>query len=132
MDLGTFSVSLSVKDLATTRAFYEKLGFSVYAGEAEHGFLIGLSMDGPADIHDVQRVDKGGAGTHAKVMRAARLLADAGADGLAFNALCLAGCANDREEVGLGLAGVVAEDQGALSPVFVPDMPRDAPSQRAH
>ena len=41
---------------------------------AEHGFLLGLSMDGPADIHDAQRVDKGGAGTHAKVMRAARLL----------------------------------------------------------
>ena len=39
---------------------------------AEHGFLVGLSMDGPADIHDAQRVDKGGKPTHAKVMRAAR------------------------------------------------------------
>ena len=30
MDLGTFSLSLSVKDLAATRAFYEKLGFTVF------------------------------------------------------------------------------------------------------
>jgi uncharacterized protein len=52
---------------------------------AEHGFLVGLSMDGPADIHDAQRVDKGGAGTHARVMRAARLLAAAGAES---NILC--------------------------------------------
>ena len=44
---------------------------------AEHGFLIGLSMDGPEDIHDAQRVDKGGKGTHAQVMRAARLLPEA-------------------------------------------------------
>lgn len=30
MDLGQFSVSLTVKDLAASRAFYEKLGFEVY------------------------------------------------------------------------------------------------------
>ena len=29
MDLGNFSVSLAVKDLAASRAFYEKLGASV-------------------------------------------------------------------------------------------------------
>ena len=29
MDLGTFSISLAVKDLATSRGFYEKLGFDV-------------------------------------------------------------------------------------------------------
>ena len=52
---------------------------------AEHDFLIGLSMDGPQDIHDAQRVDKGGKGTHAQVMRAARLLQEAGAE---FNILC--------------------------------------------
>ena len=52
---------------------------------AEHNFLIGLSMDGPEDIHDAQRVDKGGKGTHAQVMRAARLLQEAGAE---FNILC--------------------------------------------
>lgn len=40
MSLGCFSVSLAVKDLATSKAFYEKLGFCVYAGEMAHGFLI--------------------------------------------------------------------------------------------
>lgn len=32
LDLGNFSVSLAVKDLAASRAFYEKLGFKVVAG----------------------------------------------------------------------------------------------------
>jgi uncharacterized protein len=40
----------------------------------EHDFLIGLSMDGPAELHDYYRVDKGGAPTHHKVLAAARLL----------------------------------------------------------
>jgi predicted lactoylglutathione lyase len=33
VDLGAFSVSLAVKDLAVSRAFYEKLGFEVTGGE---------------------------------------------------------------------------------------------------
>jgi len=40
MDLGTFSVSLSVKDLGTTRAFYEKLGFSVFHDASEQGYIM--------------------------------------------------------------------------------------------
>ena len=40
MQLGAFSVSLAVKDLAASRAFYEKLGFSQVGGEAEHNWLI--------------------------------------------------------------------------------------------
>lgn len=32
MDLGTFSVSLSVKDIAVSKAFYEKLGFEALPG----------------------------------------------------------------------------------------------------
>ena len=40
MELGTFSVSLAVKDLAASRAFYEKLGFTAFAGDAAHGWLI--------------------------------------------------------------------------------------------
>ena len=60
---------------------------------AEHGFLVGLSMDGPPDIHDAQRVDKGGAPTHARVLRAARLLAEAGAE---FNILCTVHAVNAR------------------------------------
>ena len=40
MELGTFSLSLSVKDLATTRAFYEKLGFEVFHDASEQNYLI--------------------------------------------------------------------------------------------
>ncbi len=40
MDLGAFSVSLTVQDLAASRAFYEKLGFEVTGGDEEHNYLI--------------------------------------------------------------------------------------------
>ncbi len=40
MDLGNFSVSLAVKDLAASRAFYEKLGFENIGGDAGQGWLI--------------------------------------------------------------------------------------------
>ena len=40
----------------------------------EHGFLIGLSMDGPRDLHDHYRVDKGGKPTFDSVMQGLKLL----------------------------------------------------------
>ncbi|MCB9309206.1 MAG: VOC family protein [Lewinellaceae bacterium] len=40
MKLGAFSISLSVKDIEVSRVFYEKLGFSVFAGSAEHNYYI--------------------------------------------------------------------------------------------
>lgn len=40
MDLGAFSVSLAVKDLEASRAFYEKLGFRVTGGDPAHNYLI--------------------------------------------------------------------------------------------
>ena len=40
MDLGNFSVSLAVKDLAASRAFYEALGFKVFHDQSEHGWMI--------------------------------------------------------------------------------------------
>lgn len=40
MKLGAFSVSLSVKDLATSKEFYEKLGFYAFAGSMEQNYLI--------------------------------------------------------------------------------------------
>ena len=35
MDLGAFSTSLAVKDMAASRAFYSKLGFKMVAGDGE-------------------------------------------------------------------------------------------------
>lgn len=40
MKLGAFSVSLSVKDLTVSCTFYEKLGFMVFAGGMDQGYLI--------------------------------------------------------------------------------------------
>ena len=35
MQLGAFSISLAVKDLAASRSFYEKFGFAVTGGDGE-------------------------------------------------------------------------------------------------
>jgi len=40
MQLGAFSVSLAVKDIQASKAFYEKLGFKAFAGEPEQNWLI--------------------------------------------------------------------------------------------
>lgn len=40
MQLGAFSISLAVKDIAASRAFYESLGFSVFGGEQAQRWLI--------------------------------------------------------------------------------------------
>jgi catechol 2,3-dioxygenase-like lactoylglutathione lyase family enzyme len=40
MQLGAFSVSLAVKDLAASRAFYEKLGFVALMDSSADGWLI--------------------------------------------------------------------------------------------
>ena len=40
MELGNFSVSLAVKDLAASREFYEKLGFSGFAGDAKNWLIL--------------------------------------------------------------------------------------------
>ena len=48
MELGNFCVCLAVKDLATSRAFYEKLGFTQVSGDASHGYVV--LRNGPARI----------------------------------------------------------------------------------
>ena len=51
----------------------------------ENKFLIGLSLDGPKELHDFYRKDKGGHGTFDRVVRAARLLQKHKVE---FNLLC--------------------------------------------
>ncbi len=48
MQLGTFSVSLAVKDIATSRAFYETLGFKQVGGNQDQKWLI--MMNGTTTI----------------------------------------------------------------------------------
>ncbi|MBU2877389.1 MULTISPECIES: VOC family protein [Aliiglaciecola] len=40
MQLGNFSVSLAVKDISVSRAFYEKLGFTVRGGDQAQNWLV--------------------------------------------------------------------------------------------
>ena len=40
MELGAFSVSLAVKDLAASKSFYEKLGFEPFGGDPQQNWLI--------------------------------------------------------------------------------------------
>jgi predicted lactoylglutathione lyase len=45
MKLGAFSVSLSVKDIQASKRFYEKLGFTFFAGDIERNYLIMKNED---------------------------------------------------------------------------------------
>src|SRR5256714_15083360 len=40
MDLGAFSISLTVKDLEASRQFYEKFGFKAFGGDPSQNWLI--------------------------------------------------------------------------------------------
>ena len=51
---------------------------------ARNGFLIGLSVDGPEELHDAYRVDKGGQPTFARVLRGLNVLKKHGVE---FNSL---------------------------------------------
>ncbi len=57
----------------------------------QHGFLVGISIDGPEAIHDAYRVDRGGQGTFARVLRGLGHLRDAGVE---YNTLTTLHAAN--------------------------------------
>jgi uncharacterized protein len=57
----------------------------------EHAFLVGISVDGPREIHDTYRVNKGGSGTFDQVMRGLDVLKKHQVD---FNILCTVHAAN--------------------------------------
>ncbi|MDU2420892.1 MAG: anaerobic sulfatase maturase [Bifidobacterium scardovii] len=60
---------------------------------AEHQVLVGISVDGPKDLHDRYRVNRAGHGSHDAVMRGWHLLEDYG---IARNVLCTVHAANER------------------------------------
>jgi uncharacterized protein len=61
---------------------------------ATNGFLVGLSLDGPRDLHDLHRLDQRGRPTHALVLRALRRLARHGVE---FNVLAVVHARNAAE-----------------------------------
>jgi catechol 2,3-dioxygenase-like lactoylglutathione lyase family enzyme len=40
MELGSFSISLNVKDIHASKVFYKKLGFQAFAGELDQNWLV--------------------------------------------------------------------------------------------
>ncbi|MCX9155582.1 anaerobic sulfatase maturase [Niveibacterium sp. 24ML] len=60
----------------------------------QHGFLVGLSCDGPKALHDRYRFTKGGASTHDKVVAAAKLLQQ---HGVPFVAMCVVNRENAKQ-----------------------------------
>ena len=64
----------------------------------EGNFLVGISLDGPQEIHDANRRLKNGFGTFDKVMRGIQYLED---KSVAFNILCVINQNNVREAVAL-------------------------------
>jgi len=87
---------------------------------AEHGFLVGVSIDGPAELHDAYRVDKRGNPTFEKVMRGWELLARHGVDA---NVLCTVNAANQDRP--LDVYRFFRDDLGARHVQLIPIVERD-------
>ncbi len=86
---------------------------------AEHGFLVGISIDGPAHIHDRYRVGKRGEPTFERVMRGADLLKRHGVD---FNVLCTVNAANQHHP--LEVYRFFRDELGAEFLQFIPVVER--------
>lgn len=86
----------------------------------ENRFLIGLSLDGPRDLHDAYRVDKGGRGSFDKVMQAAHTLKQNGAE---FNILTTVHAAN--VEYPLEVYRFLRDEVGTQFMQFIPIVERD-------
>ena len=81
----------------------------------QHGFLVGLSLDGPRELHDLYRVNKGGAPTFDKVFAVAKLLKKYG---VAFNALCVVNRENAKRP--LEVYRFLSQDLGTHRVQFTP------------
>lgn len=62
----------------------------------QHRFLVGISIDGPRDIHDLYRTNKSGGPTFDRVMAGVELLHK---HGVIFNALCVVNRVNARKPI---------------------------------
>ena len=86
---------------------------------ADHDVLVGVSIDGPAELHDAYRLNRGGRGTHAMVVRGWELLAQAG---VKTNILCTVNAAN--EDHGEEVYRYFRDELGARYLQFIPIVER--------
>lgn len=85
----------------------------------KHNFLIGLSVDGPRELHDVYRRDRRGLGTFDLVMKGWRSLRDHGVE---FNILCTVNAANQAH--GRAVYRFFRDELGAKWMQFIPIIER--------
>jgi len=85
-----------------------------------HSFLVGISIDGPEELHDAYRVDKGGRPTFDAVMRGLRALRDGGVD---YNVLTTVHRANQDRP--LDVYRFLRDEAGARFIQFIPIVERD-------
>lgn len=88
---------------------------------AENDFLVGVSIDGPAHLHDVHRVNRADRGTHSMVVRGWRTLVDHDVD---VNVLCTVNSANADHP--LEVYRHFRDDLGARHIQFIPVVERVA------
>lgn len=91
---------------------------------AEHHFLVGLSIDGPKDIHDSFRVNKAGRGTFDQVVRGWRCLQRHGVE---TNILCTVHAANASRP--LDVYRFLRDELGTKFVQFIPIVERVTPEQ---
>lgn len=89
----------------------------------ENNFLVGLSMDGPKDLHDVYRVNKGGSGSFDQVMRGVNFMKKHQVD---FNILCTVHAANQDQP--LQVYRFFRDELGAQFIQFIPIVERASAS----
>ena len=85
----------------------------------EHHFLVGLSVDGPRELHDTYRVDRRGQGTFDLVMQGWRALRRHSVD---FNILCTVNAANQHH--GRTVYSFFRDELGAKWVQFIPIVER--------
>ncbi len=84
-----------------------------------HNFLVGLSVDGPRELHDAYRVDRRKQGTFDRVMQGWRALQKHGVD---FNILCTVNAANQHH--GRAVYRFFRDELGAKWVQFIPIVER--------
>jgi uncharacterized protein len=86
----------------------------------EHSFLVGISLDGPREMHDAYRHDKSGRPVFDRVLRGLRLLQEHGVE---FNLLATVHAANGDH--GLEVYRFFRDEIGARYLQFIPIVERD-------
>lgn len=90
---------------------------------ARNRFLVGVSLDGPPEMHDAYRVDPRGAPTHARVMRGIAALREHGVE---YNILCCVHRANADHPV--EVYRYLRDVAGAGFIQFIPVVEHDGPA----